>query len=85
MLGAESRVKGTPLLATPPAVTTMFPVVAPAGTVTAMLVALQVPTVAGAPLNVTVPVAEPNPLPVIVTGVVATPFVVERPVMAGPG
>ena len=34
-------VKLTPLLATPPTVTSTFPVVAPVGTVTTMLVALQ--------------------------------------------
>ena len=34
-------VKTTPLLATPPTVTTTLPVVAPVGTATTMLVALQ--------------------------------------------
>ena len=48
-------VKPTPLLATPPTVTTTFPVVAPLGTVVVILVALQVPTVAAVPLNVTEP------------------------------
>ncbi len=47
-------VKGDPLLACPPTVTTTFPVVAPAGTVTTMLVALQLTTVAIVALNVTV-------------------------------
>ena len=37
-------VKLTPLLATPPTVTTTFPVVAPLGTVVPMLVALQLVT-----------------------------------------
>ena len=51
--GAET-VKPTPLLAWPPTVTTTLPVVAPLGTVVAMLVALQLDTVAAVPLNVTV-------------------------------
>jgi hypothetical protein len=46
-------VKLTPLLATPPAVTTTLPVVAPAGTGAAILVALQLVGVAVAPLKVT--------------------------------
>ena len=53
MLGADVvlTVKLTPLLATPPTVTTTFPLVAPAGTGTAMLVALQFVGVAAVPLN----------------------------------
>ncbi|MGA8296612.1 MAG: hypothetical protein WB770_06185, partial [Acidimicrobiales bacterium] len=54
MLGVGATVKLTPLLATPPTVTTTFPVVAPAGTDVARLVALQLVTVAVVPLNVTV-------------------------------
>src|SRR5271168_4045769 len=49
-------VKLFPLLATPEAFTTTFPVVAALGTVTAMLVALHVVTVAVVPLKVTEPV-----------------------------
>ena len=56
MLGAETTVKLKPLLFTPLANTTTFPVVAPVGTVTAMLVALQLDTVAAFPLKLTVPV-----------------------------
>jgi len=41
MLGAATTVKLLPLLATPDTVTTTFPVVAPAGTATTMLVAVQ--------------------------------------------
>ena len=52
---AGTTVKFTPLLATPLAFTTTFPVVAPLGTVVVILVALQVPTVAAVPLNVTEP------------------------------
>ena len=46
-------VNAEPLLATPPTVTTTFPVVAPVGTVVAMVVALHVVIVAAVPLKVT--------------------------------
>jgi hypothetical protein len=46
-------VKLTPLLATPPTVTTTLPLVAPFGTGTTMLVALQLVGVPAVPLNVT--------------------------------
>src|SRR5258708_33452183 len=49
--GAAETVKFTPLLAMPPTVTTTFPVVAPVGTGTTMLVALQLVGVATVPLN----------------------------------
>jgi len=53
--GVACTVKLTPALATPPTVTTTFPVVAPVGTVTVMLVALQLVAVPPlVPLNVTV-------------------------------
>jgi hypothetical protein len=52
MVGAT--VKVAPLLAWPLTVTTTGPVVAPAGTGTAILVALQLLGVAAVPLNVTV-------------------------------
>lgn len=69
MLGADVlTVKATPLLATPPTVTTTFPVVAPAGTGTVMLVELHAVGLPTVPLNATVlePWAEPNPVPLIV-------------------
>ncbi len=47
-------VKLTPLLARPETVTTTFPVVAPLGTATTMLVELQLVGIATVPLNVTV-------------------------------
>lgn len=47
-------VKFTALLAIPPTVTTTFPGVAPLGTVTPILVALQLVAVAVVPLNFTV-------------------------------
>jgi hypothetical protein len=54
--GAAVTVKLTPLLATPPTVTTTFPLVAPVGTGATMLVAVQFAgvIVAAVPLNVTV-------------------------------
>jgi hypothetical protein len=53
MLGGTRTVKVTPLLGTPPTVTTTLPVVAPAGTGAEMLVALQLVGVAAVPLNFT--------------------------------
>jgi hypothetical protein len=85
MLGAETRVKLDPLLFTPLANTTAFPVVAPLGTVVAMLVALQLVTVAVVPLNLTVPEPwlDPKFVPVIVTEAPTAPVVGERLVMLG--
>src|SRR5216684_6456898 len=86
MLGVGTgTVKFTPLLATPPTVTTTLPVVAPAGTGTAMLVALQLVGVAPIPLKATllVPWVVPKFAPVIVTGVPSTPDVGFRLVMLG--
>src|SRR5260370_11039909 len=79
-------VKFAPLLATPPTVTTTLPVVAPAGTGTVMLVAVQLLAVpAGVPLNVTVlePCGVPKLAPVIVTGVPTGPEAGFRFVMLG--
>src|SRR5260370_14898844 len=70
MLGAGTvSVKLTPLLAAPPTLTTTFPVVAPAGTGTTMLVALQLVGVAVIPLNVAVlvPCVAPKFAPLSVT------------------
>jgi hypothetical protein len=80
-------VKVTPLLAIPPTVTTTFPVVAPEGTGTAMLVALQLEGVAAVPLNdtVLVPCEAPKFPPVIVTEVATGPVVGFRLVMLGAG
>src|SRR5258708_14170813 len=88
MLGAAKlTVNGTPLLAWPPTVTTTLPVVAPAGTGTTILVALQLVGVAAVPLNVTVlvPCVPPKFAPVIVTGVPIAPDVGFRLVMLGGG
>src|SRR5438552_3176698 len=87
MLGAGTvTVKLTPLLATPPTVTTTFPVVAPLGTGATILVALQLVGVAAVPLNVTVlvPCVAPKFAPVIVTDAPTNPDVGFRPVMLGP-
>jgi hypothetical protein len=58
-----------PMLGTPPAVTTTWPVVAAGGIATVMLVALQLVGVASVPLNVTVlvPWMAPKLIPAIVT------------------
>src|SRR5260370_7159977 len=78
-------VKLTPLLPAPPTVTTTLPVVAPAGTGTAMLVALQLVGVAPIPLKVTllVPWVAPKFAPVIVTCVPSTPDVGFKLVILG--
>jgi hypothetical protein len=80
------EVKAAPLLAIPPTVTTMGPVVAPPGTVTVMLVEFQLEAAAAnAPLNVTVllPWLAPKFVPVMVTGIPTDPVVGFRPVMLG--
>ena len=85
--GPPLTVNPTPLLAIPPTVTTTFPVVAPAGTLTRIAVSLQLAaTPAFTPLNVTVlsPCVPPNPLPEIVTAVPTVPDGTERLVMLGP-
>ena len=73
------------MLATPPTVTTTFPVVAPLGTGTTMLVALQLVGVAAVPLNFTVlvPCVAPKFVPVIVTDVPTGPDVGDKLVMLG--
>src|ERR1700674_4533109 len=86
MLGAAVvTVKLTPVLATPPTVTTTFPVVAPLGTGTTMLVELQLVVVATVPLNVTVlvPCVDPKFVPVIVTEIPTGPEFGLRLVMVG--
>jgi hypothetical protein len=84
--GGPVTVKFTPLLATPPTVTTTFPVVAPAGTAMTMVVAFQLLAVpADVPLNVTVlvPCAPPKFVPAIVTAVFTCPDVGFRFVILG--
>jgi hypothetical protein len=81
MLGAT--VNDTPLLATPAAVTTTLPVVAPVGTDVRIELLVQLVIVAGIPLNVTVPFVVPKLVPVIVTGVFTAPEFTDRLVMLG--
>jgi hypothetical protein len=50
-LSPEETVKLTPLLAVPPTVAMIFPVVAPFGTGTVMLISLQLEATAVVPLN----------------------------------
>jgi hypothetical protein len=80
-------VKVHPLLTPTPVATTTLPVVAPAGTVTVMLVALQLLAVAAVPLNFTVlsPWVAPKLLPLIVTTELTNPEYVERLVITGGG
>jgi hypothetical protein len=60
-------VKITPLLASPPTVTTIGPVVAPTGTVEMKLVVVQFEVAALLPAKVTEPVTEPKFTPSTVT------------------
>jgi hypothetical protein len=85
LAGGPVTVKATPLLATPPTVTTTFPVAAPVGTGTAMLVALQLVGVPATPLKVTVlvPCVLPKFVPVMVIEVPTCPEVGFRFVMLG--
>ena len=87
IVGGGVTLKFTPLLAAPPTVTTTFPVVAPAGAVVEMLVALQLVAVATIPLNVTalVPCEDPKFVPVIVTAPPMGPELGFRLVIAGGG
>ena len=79
-------VNAAPLLVTPPTVTTTFPVVAPAGTGTTMLVSDQFVGVAFVPLKLTVlvPCGAPNPVPVIVTDVPTGPVLGDTLLRTGP-
>src|SRR5208282_831369 len=83
--GVESTMKATPLLAPPPTVTATLPLVAPAGTGTTMLVALQLVGVAVVPLKVTVPWVAPKLVPAMVTEVPTAPEVGLRLEMLGVG
>src|SRR5208337_1833242 len=84
-MGRGATVKLAPLVATPPTVTTTFPVVAPAGTGAMMLVALQFVGAAVAPLNLTVlvPCVAPKFAPVITTDDPTAPEVGLKLVMLG--
>jgi hypothetical protein len=75
MSSVGRKVNVTPLLETPPTVTTTDPVDTSGGTGTTICVAFQVSGIAVTPLKVTmlVPCVEPNPVPVIVTNVPTGP------------
>jgi hypothetical protein len=83
MLG--KTVNATPLLATPPTVTTTNPVVAPAGTDATIFVALQLVGVAVVPLKFTklAPWVTPKLVPLIVTDAPTAAEVGERLVILG--
>jgi len=84
MLGATTTVNDTPLLITPPTVTTTLPVVAPVGTCARNDPVVQlVIDVAGVPLKVTVPCVVPKFDPEIVTQSPTAPEVGDRVVMLG--
>lgn len=85
IVGAETTVKGTALLAIPDAVTTTLPVVAPAGTGTTIVVGFQLVGVAAVPLNVTllVPTIGPKFIPSIVTKVPTAPEARDSVLMTG--
>ena len=87
MLGASMTVKLTPVLATPPTVTTTLPVLAPDGTGVWIDVELQLVGVAVTPLNVTVlpPCVAPKFVPDIVTTVPTAPEVGDRLEIVGLG
>ncbi len=83
--GGAVTVNATPLLATPPTVTTTLPVVAPAGTCAMILVADHVVGAAVMPLKVTVlaPWLAPKLVPAIVTAVPTAALVGVRLAMIG--
>lgn len=85
MLG--ETVKLTPLLVPPKTVTETFPVVAPLGTSTTMLVELQLVGVAAVPLKLIVlfPCVDPKLEPLIATEVPVGPDVGERLLILGAG
>jgi hypothetical protein len=87
LLMTGNTVKFTPLLASPFTVTTTGPVVAPDGTVAAILVLLQAVVLAEVPLKVTVLVdfVAPKLLPATVTEEFTAPAVGVSVVIAGGG
>jgi hypothetical protein len=85
ILGTWYTVNGVPLLGVPFTVTTTFPDVAPLGTGTVMLVAVQFVGVAAVPLNIIVlpPCGDPKFTPVIATEVPAGPAIGDMPLIVG--
>jgi hypothetical protein len=84
-MSAGGTVKGTPVLDTPPTVTTTGPVVAPDGTGVVMPDALQFVGAAPVPLNETVlePLIAPKPDPLIVIEVPGAPEVGDKLLITG--
>src|SRR6266436_1322273 len=87
IVGAGTTVKLVPLLATPDALTKIFPVVAPDGTGTEILDALQLVGVDVVPLKLTEPLpwVAPKFVPATATSAPTAPLVGERVVMLGGG
>ena len=85
ILGAETTVNVTPLLALPPTETTTFPVVAPEGTAATIEVVLQLVGLALVALKATVlvPWVEPKLVPVILTDVPTPPEVGDKAIIFG--
>jgi hypothetical protein len=87
ILGAGTTVKFSPLLSTPLACTTTFPVVAPEGTFATIELALQLVVDAVVPLNLTVllPFVEPKFDPEMVIDAPTAPDVEDKLVITGAG
>jgi len=87
IVAAGTTVKLTPLLATPDALTTIFPVVAPDGTGAEIVDALQLVGVEVVPLKLTEPLpwVAPKFAPAMATSAPTAPLVGERVVMLGAG
>lgn len=87
IVGGKVTVNSTPLLATALTVTTTFPVVAPLGTDTEILVSVHPASVTAVPLNVTVlvPCDAPKFVPLIVTEIPTGPKLGLKAVMLGGG
>jgi hypothetical protein len=83
IFGADCTLNGTPLLATPPAVTITFPPVAPAGTGTVIEASVQLKVGLPRPLKLTVPGLDPKLFPEMVTVVPTVPKEGEMFVITG--
>jgi hypothetical protein len=83
MPGATAKL--FPLLFTAPATTTTLPLVAVAGTVVTMVVAVHVVAVAVVPLNLILPIpwGEPKFVPVMIKEAPTAPVVIDKLLMVG--
>src|SRR5579872_84810 len=84
LMVGRSTVKLTPLVCTPPAVTTTGPVVLVTGTTAVMLLFDQFVTVAPTPLKLTVPAVPLNPFPKMVMAAPGSPLKGLRDEIEGP-